>query len=97
MRRIRALLGIGMPVALVTLAIGGGQSGAAPTAAGAACKKPHGKPIVVGSTLSLTGFLATSSAVHKVMGDVYLSQINKCGGLLGRPVALELGHAARVS
>jgi branched-chain amino acid transport system substrate-binding protein len=88
MRHIRAAIALAA-VATAVLAVTVGQSGAAGTGTAATCKKPTGKPIVVGSTLSLTGFLSTSSAVHKVMGQVFLNQINKCG-LLGRPVKWDL-------
>jgi len=47
---------------------------------------PSGPPIVVGSTLSLTGASAATGIIHKVAGDVYVNWINSHGGLLGRPV-----------
>jgi branched-chain amino acid transport system substrate-binding protein len=43
-------------------------------------------PIRIGSTLALTGPLATTSLVHKVVGEIYVEQLNKRGGLLGRQV-----------
>src|SRR5881394_154278 len=43
-------------------------------------------PIKIGSTLALTGPLAATSLVHKVVGEIYVEQLNKRGGLLGRPV-----------
>src|SRR3954454_6089888 len=43
-------------------------------------------PIRMGSTLALTGPLAATSLVHKVVGEIYVEQLNKRGGLLGRPV-----------
>jgi branched-chain amino acid transport system substrate-binding protein len=43
-------------------------------------------PIRIGSTLALTGPLAATSLVHKVAGEIYVEQLNKRGGLLGRPV-----------
>jgi len=45
-----------------------------------------GPPVRIGSTLALTGPLAATAAVHKVAGEVAVEQINKRGGLLGRPV-----------
>jgi ABC-type branched-subunit amino acid transport system substrate-binding protein len=42
------------------------------------------KPIVVGSTLSLTGPLAGTALMHKISGEIYIEQLNKRGGLLGR-------------
>jgi len=43
-------------------------------------------PIKIGSTLALTGPLAATSLVHKVVGEIYVEQLNKRGGLLGRQV-----------
>ena len=45
-----------------------------------------GPPIRIGSTLALTGPLASTGLVHKVVGEIYVEQLNKSGGLLGRPV-----------
>ncbi len=47
---------------------------------------PSGEPIVVGGSLSLTGFLAPTANIHRVVGEVVTQWINECGGLLGRPV-----------
>jgi branched-chain amino acid transport system substrate-binding protein len=52
--------------------------GAAPQASGA--------PIVVGSTLSLSGAFAATGMIHKIAGDQFIEQLNADGGLLGRPV-----------
>src|SRR5213595_65910 len=46
----------------------------------------QGQPIRIGSTLALTGPLAATALVHKVVGEIYVEQLNKRGGLLGRPV-----------
>src|SRR3954453_17271162 len=43
-------------------------------------------PIKIGSTLALTGPLAATSLVHKVVGEIYVEQLNQRGGLLGRKV-----------
>jgi branched-chain amino acid transport system substrate-binding protein len=45
-----------------------------------------GKPIRIGSTLALTGPLASTAIVHKIVGEMYVEELNKRGGLLGRPV-----------
>ena len=45
-----------------------------------------GAPVRIGSTLSLTGPLGPTSAIHKVAGDVWMDEINRKGGLLGRKV-----------
>lgn len=43
-------------------------------------------PIVVGSTLSLTGFLSPTATLHHVAGQAFVDNLNENGGLLGRPV-----------
>lgn len=45
-----------------------------------------GQPVKVGGTLALTGPLASTGLVHKIVGEIYVEQLNKRGGLLGRPV-----------
>jgi branched-chain amino acid transport system substrate-binding protein len=47
---------------------------------------PSGQPIRVGSTLALTGPLAQTSLIHKAVGEIYVSELNKKNGFLGRPV-----------
>jgi ABC-type branched-subunit amino acid transport system substrate-binding protein len=47
---------------------------------------PSGQPIRIGSTLALTGPLSATAQVHKLVGEIYVEQLNKRGGLLGRPV-----------
>lgn len=46
----------------------------------------QGQPIRIGGTLALTGPLAATGIVHKIVGEIYVEQLNKRGGLLGRPV-----------
>ena len=43
-------------------------------------------PIVVGSTLSLTGAFAATGAIHKIAGEQFVARLNANGGLLGRQV-----------
>ncbi|MGE5180601.1 MAG: ABC transporter substrate-binding protein, partial [Acidobacteriota bacterium] len=62
-------------VSVVALAIAGAAHGA-----------PSGKPIRIGSTLALTGPLAATAQVHKIVGEIYIDQLNAKNGLLGRPV-----------
>lgn len=62
--------------ALLALGIATGQAFAAPS----------GPPIRIGSTLSLTGPLSGTAIIHKLVGDIYVEQLNKKDGLLGRPV-----------
>jgi branched-chain amino acid transport system substrate-binding protein len=59
-----------------------GSEPAATESAGA----PSGEPIVVGSTLSLTGPLAATGVIHQIAGEQFIEQLNAAGGLLGRPV-----------
>jgi len=55
-------------------------------AVGGALAQPAQAPIRIGSTLALTGPLAATSLVHKVVGEIYVEQLNQRGGLLGRKV-----------
>jgi ABC-type branched-subunit amino acid transport system substrate-binding protein len=48
--------------------------------------RAQGKPIRIGSTLPLTGPLASLAIIHKVTAEIYVDDLNKRGGLLGRPV-----------
>ena len=43
-------------------------------------------PIRIGSTLALTGPLSATAQVHKLVGDIYVEELNRRGGLLGRRV-----------
>jgi branched-chain amino acid transport system substrate-binding protein len=53
---------------------------------GIALAQATGQPIRVGSTLALTGPLSATAQIHKLVGDIYIEQVNKRGGWLGRPV-----------
>src|SRR5215470_17500135 len=55
-------------------------------AGGSVLATPSGKPIRIGSTLALTGPLAATGQVHKIVGEIYVDQLNAKNGLLGRPV-----------
>lgn len=46
------------------------------------------KPVVIGGTLGLTGILSEASNDYKAVYDRWLEQVNKKGGLLGRPVKM---------
>lgn len=48
--------------------------------------RAQGGPIRIGSTLPLTGPLASLAIIHKVTADICVENINKRGGLLGRRV-----------
>ncbi len=62
----------------------GGAAGLAATASLPAWAQA--KPIRIGSTLALTGPLAATAQVHKLVGEIYIEQVNKRGGWLGRPL-----------
>lgn len=47
---------------------------------------PSGKPVRVGGTLSLTGFLAQTAVVHKIASEIMVEEINGRDGFLGRPI-----------
>jgi branched-chain amino acid transport system substrate-binding protein len=59
---------------------------------GAACSSKNSPgpseqaPIVVGSTLSLTGAFAATGLIHKIAGQEFVDRLNAGGGLLGRKV-----------
>jgi branched-chain amino acid transport system substrate-binding protein len=44
------------------------------------------EPIVVGSTLSLSGAFAATGAIHEIAGKLFVDRLNASGGLLGRQV-----------
>ena len=67
--------------AIVALLIGAFANAAAPAAAA-----PSGPPVRIGSTLALTGPLAATAMLHKLVGEIYVEQLNQRNGLLGRPV-----------
>ena len=46
----------------------------------------RGKPLRIGSTLPLTGPLASLAIIHKVTAEICIEDLNRRGGLLGRPV-----------
>ena len=48
--------------------------------------QPKGNPVRVGATLALTGPLAATTLVHKVVAEIMVEQLNKRNGILGRPV-----------
>jgi len=45
-----------------------------------------GAPVKIGSTLSITGPLSSTAMIHKLVGEIYVEELNKKNGLLGRPV-----------
>jgi len=60
--------------------------GAAAALAAAGTARAQPKPIRIGSTLALTGPLAATALIHKIVGEIYIDQVNRKGGWLGRPL-----------
>src|ERR671911_426096 len=56
------------------------------TLTAAASAAPSGAPVRIGGTLALTGPLGPTALLHKIAGEVYVDELNKGNGLLGRPV-----------
>src|SRR5437870_11568358 len=56
------------------------------TFAATALAAPAGPPIRIGGTLALTGPLAPTALLHKIAGEIYVDEMNRGNGLLGRPV-----------
>jgi branched-chain amino acid transport system substrate-binding protein len=52
----------------------------------ASAQTPAASPVKVGSTLALTGPLSSTALTHKLVGEIYVEQLNARGGLLGRKV-----------
>ena len=71
----RRRLVAGLVFGVISLAISGGSAAA-----------PTGQPVRIGSTLALTGPLAATSLIHKIVGEIYVERLNQKDGLLGRPV-----------
>jgi branched-chain amino acid transport system substrate-binding protein len=78
-RRLVAVAAITVLLAAAACESKSGSDDDAPAAA-------SGEPIVVGSTLSLSGAFAATGAIHKITGEAFVERLNKEGGLLGRPV-----------
>jgi branched-chain amino acid transport system substrate-binding protein len=64
--------------------------GLATAGTGASAPDQRGDPIVVGSTLSLTGAFGATGVIHKAAGETFVRWINTNGGLLGRRVEWRL-------
>jgi branched-chain amino acid transport system substrate-binding protein len=78
----------GRRVAVLVLALA--LAGIAGTVQQASARKAAQDPIVVGSTLSLTGSFAATGIIHKAAGETFVRWINSNGGLRGRPVEWKL-------
>jgi ABC-type branched-subunit amino acid transport system substrate-binding protein len=64
--------------------VGAGLAGLA--AASGLAQAQAKTPIRIGSTLALTGPLSATALIHKLVGEIYVEQVNKRGGWLGRPL-----------
>lgn len=68
-----------------TLVLGAAAAGATTLLAGVPAFA-QGAPVRIGSTLALTGPLSATALTHKLVGEIYLEQLNARGGLMGRKV-----------
>jgi ABC-type branched-subunit amino acid transport system substrate-binding protein len=59
-------------------------AGVAGFAAASGIAQAQGQPIRIGSTLALTGPLSATGQVHKIVGEIFIDQVNQRGGWLGR-------------
>jgi branched-chain amino acid transport system substrate-binding protein len=59
-------------------------AGVAGLAAASGLAQAQSGPIRIGSTLALTGPLSATGQVHKIVGEIYVDQVNARGGWLGR-------------
>jgi branched-chain amino acid transport system substrate-binding protein len=86
--RTRPLFAILVAAALMSGAAAGCERKSSGTKAdpGGADPTASAKPIVVGSTLSLSGAFAATGQIHKIAGEEFVDRLNKAGGLLGRKV-----------
>ncbi len=78
-RRTAVVLAVGAAALAVTA--GAGASGA---------KHATGKPVVIGTSLSLSGDFSADGQAFKRGYELWASDVNKHGGLLGRPVKLDV-------
>ncbi|MFY1670207.1 amino acid ABC transporter substrate-binding protein [Plantactinospora sp. WMMB334] len=78
--RKRSLAAVATVLALGVAAAGCGSGSGSGSGSG------DDDPIVVGSTLSLTGAFAATGQIHKLAGEAYVERLNAAGGLLGRQV-----------
>jgi branched-chain amino acid transport system substrate-binding protein len=68
---------------LASLLVGAAVLSLSPGAPHAA---PSGPPVRIGGSLALTGPLGAQGGVHKIVGEIYVEQLNRKDGLRGRPV-----------
>lgn len=56
------------------------------SAGSAGAQTPAGPPLRIGGTMALTGPLGPTGLQRKIAADIAVEQINRRGGLLGRPI-----------
>jgi len=80
--------GVGVIAAAVALTLGACASNS--NNAGAASSPQSGTPLVIGASVSLTGDFADSGKAVKRGYDLWASQVNAKGGILGRKVTMKI-------
>jgi len=80
--------GVALTVAAVALALGACASSS--NNAGASATPSAGKPLVIGASISLTGDFADSGKAVKRGYELWASEVNAKGGILGRKVTMKL-------
>ena len=90
----KAWLSSGVAVAAIAalLAGCGGSSSSTSSASGggSGSSSPSGKPVVIGASLSLSGDFASDGQNFQKGYTLWAEDVNKAGGLLGRPVKLDI-------
>jgi branched-chain amino acid transport system substrate-binding protein len=71
-------------------AVGAGAGGAALLAGLNAAHAQDGAPVAIGSALPMSGFAAADGVEFKRGLDLAAEEINAAGGILGRPVVIEI-------
>lgn len=81
------LRGAGIAVAL-SLMVGAAAAGAATARNSSPAKKTAAKPIIIGAAIARTSFLAPFDVPPSVAAQFAIDDINKKGGVMGRPLKL---------
>ena len=80
--------GVALAVAIVALALGACASNS--NNSGASATPSAGKPLIIGASISLTGDFADSGKAVKRGYELWASEVNAKGGILGRKVTMKL-------
>ena len=92
-RRIVSRKTVTALLAAATIVAGGAACSSAGSAAGAAAAAAQAgarSPLVIGISLSLTGDFGDTGKAAEKGYELWASQVNKAGGILGRPVQLKI-------